>query len=126
GGAADGATGLTNLGAREYQPQSGAFISTDPLLNAYDPQDLNAYTYATDNPATLSDPTGASPTTTENTYYIPGCFGPNGEVSYTSPVMLTGVTCPTTASSASSGDDAIAQPDAIVIPKLPQFCITWK
>jgi RHS repeat-associated protein len=58
GGADDPATGLTDLGAREYQPQTGSFISTDPLLNPYDPQDLNAYTYATDNPTTLSDPTG--------------------------------------------------------------------
>ena len=58
GGAADPATGLTDLGAREYQPQTGSFISTDPLLNPYDPQDLNAYTYATDNPTTYSDPTG--------------------------------------------------------------------
>jgi RHS repeat-associated protein len=60
-GTDDTATSLTDLGAREYQPQTGAFISTDPLLNPYDPQDLNAYTYATDNPTTLSDPTGASP-----------------------------------------------------------------
>ena len=58
GGADDPATGLTDLGAREYQPQTGSFISTDSLLNPYDPQDLNAYTYAADNPTTLSDPTG--------------------------------------------------------------------
>jgi RHS repeat-associated protein len=58
GGAADPATGLTDLGAREYQPQTGSFISPDPLLNPDDPQDLNAYTYATDNPTTFSDPTG--------------------------------------------------------------------
>jgi RHS repeat-associated protein len=61
GGATDGATGLTELGEREYQPQTGSFISPDPLLNPGDPQDLNAYTYASDNPTTLSDPTGAMP-----------------------------------------------------------------
>jgi RHS repeat-associated protein len=58
GGAADTATGLTNLGARQYQPQTGSFISTDSILNPDDPQDLNAYTYAADDPATFSDPTG--------------------------------------------------------------------
>ncbi len=61
GGTDDSATGLTNLGAREYQPLSGSFVSPDPMQYAYDPQDLNAYSYATDNPTTLSDPSGASP-----------------------------------------------------------------
>jgi RHS repeat-associated protein len=61
GGTDDSATGLTNLGAREYQPLSGSFVSPDPMQDGYDPQDLNAYSYATDNPTTMSDPTGASP-----------------------------------------------------------------
>lgn len=52
-GAHDTATGLTNLGAREYQPGTGSFISPDPLLKPYDPQNLNAYAYAADNPSTL-------------------------------------------------------------------------
>jgi RHS repeat-associated protein len=72
GGADDPATGLTDLGAREYQPQTGSFISTDPLLNPYDPQDLNAYTYAADNPASESDPTGASADST-------ACASSNGQ-----------------------------------------------
>jgi len=59
GGAADTATGLTDLGAREYQPGVGSFISPDPLLKPYDPQNLNAYAYAADNPSTYSDPSGA-------------------------------------------------------------------
>jgi RHS repeat-associated protein len=59
GGADDTATGLTDLGAREYQPATGSFISADPILTPYDPQDLNAYAYAADNPATEADPTGA-------------------------------------------------------------------
>ncbi|HXS64574.1 MAG TPA: RHS repeat-associated core domain-containing protein [Streptosporangiaceae bacterium] len=62
GGTSDTTTGLTNLGAREYQPGTGSFISPDPLLNSGDPQNLNAYAYAADNPATESDPTGALPT----------------------------------------------------------------
>jgi RHS repeat-associated protein len=61
GGTADAATSLTNLGAREYQPATGSFISPDPLLNPYDPQGLNAYVYAKGNPSTNSDPTGQCP-----------------------------------------------------------------
>lgn len=59
GGTADLATGLTNLGVREYNPATESFISPDPLLTPFDPQDLNPYAYGADSPATNSDPTGA-------------------------------------------------------------------
>ncbi|MFJ9079450.1 polymorphic toxin-type HINT domain-containing protein [Streptomyces sp. NPDC102278] len=59
GGTID-ATGLTHIGAREYDPSTGRFISADPLLDANRPQTLNGYVYAANNPATLSDPSGAS------------------------------------------------------------------
>ncbi|MFJ4551544.1 RHS repeat-associated core domain-containing protein [Streptomyces sp. NPDC088817] len=52
------ATGLTHLGAREYDPTTGRFISVDPLMDPGDPQTLNGYAYANNNPATYSDPTG--------------------------------------------------------------------
>ncbi|MBV9446850.1 MAG: RHS repeat-associated core domain-containing protein [Streptosporangiaceae bacterium] len=55
---ADAATGLTILGARQYDPVTGQFISPDPVLNPADPQDLDAYSYAEDNPVTYADPTG--------------------------------------------------------------------
>ena len=58
GGTADPATGLTSLGARQYNPADPAFISPDPVLNPYAPTDLNPYAYAYNNPATDSDPTG--------------------------------------------------------------------
>jgi RHS repeat-associated protein len=58
GGTTDTTTGLTNLGAREYNPAAPMFISPDPVLNAYQPTDLNPYEYAANNPATLSDPSG--------------------------------------------------------------------
>jgi RHS repeat-associated protein len=60
-GTADPATTLTNLGAREYQPATATFISPDPLLNPYNPQHLNPYAYAQDDPATLADPNGLCP-----------------------------------------------------------------
>ena len=38
GGADDAATGLTDLGVREYQPDTGSFISTDPIQNSVRPR----------------------------------------------------------------------------------------
>ncbi|MFF3659118.1 polymorphic toxin-type HINT domain-containing protein [Streptomyces olivochromogenes] len=57
GGTAD-ATGLIHLGAREYDPAAGRFVSTDPALNFDDPQHLNAYAYGRNNPLAFPDPTG--------------------------------------------------------------------
>ncbi|MET7952119.1 RHS repeat-associated core domain-containing protein [Micromonospora sp. NPDC005324] len=58
GGVENSVTGLTRLGAREYDSKLGTFISVDPLLKADEPQQLNAYAYANNSPATLSDPSG--------------------------------------------------------------------
>ncbi|WP_221351020.1 RHS repeat-associated core domain-containing protein [Streptomyces beigongshangae] len=58
GKTADAATGLTHVGAREYDPLTGRFISVDPLLETDKQQTLNGYTYAANNPVTFSDPTG--------------------------------------------------------------------
>jgi RHS repeat-associated protein len=54
----DTTTGLTNVGAREYDPTLGRFISLDPIFEATSPQELGGYTYAGDNPVTQSDPSG--------------------------------------------------------------------
>ncbi|MDX3404596.1 RHS repeat-associated core domain-containing protein [Streptomyces sp. ME01-18h] len=51
-------TGLTHVDAREYDPSIGQFVSVDPLLEADKAQTLNGYSYAANNPTTLSDPTG--------------------------------------------------------------------
>ncbi|MFD8009134.1 polymorphic toxin-type HINT domain-containing protein [Streptomyces sp. NPDC058955] len=58
GGSKDDTTGLTNLGARQYDPGRGRFISTDPLLNPEDPQQWNGYAYSNNNPVNQSDPSG--------------------------------------------------------------------
>jgi RHS repeat-associated protein len=50
--------GLTHLGAREYDPATGRFISPDPILNSGDPQQLGGYRYAASNPTTAADPGG--------------------------------------------------------------------
>ncbi len=57
-GGVDDPTGLTHIGAREYDPSLGVFLSTDPLISQTDPGTLNAYGYAAANPTTNSDPTG--------------------------------------------------------------------
>ncbi|WP_405762038.1 ricin-type beta-trefoil lectin domain protein [Streptomyces sp. NBC_00045] len=61
GGTLDAATGLTNLGARQYQPSTGRFISADPLLVPTDPQQWNGYAYSNNDPINLSDPSGLRP-----------------------------------------------------------------
>ncbi len=57
----DTSTKLTIIGARQYDPTTGRFISLDPLFEATSPQQLNGYTYSADNPVTLSDPSGLRP-----------------------------------------------------------------
>ncbi|MGP4112295.1 polymorphic toxin-type HINT domain-containing protein [Streptomyces sp. 4N509B] len=58
GGRQDTSTGLTHLGAREYDPATGRFISLDPVMDLTDPQQIHGYTYANNNPTTYADPTG--------------------------------------------------------------------
>ncbi|MEE1771706.1 hypothetical protein PUR34_27015 [Streptomyces sp. JV185] len=54
-------TGLTHLGAREYDPTLGRFLSVDPVIDVNDPAQMNAYSYAHNNPLTKSDPDGLRP-----------------------------------------------------------------
>ncbi|MFG2942755.1 RHS repeat-associated core domain-containing protein [Streptomyces sp. NPDC048282] len=58
GKTADTDTGLTHIGAREYDANTGQFLSVDPVLQATLPQTLNGYSYGVQNPATNSDPDG--------------------------------------------------------------------
>jgi RHS repeat-associated protein len=60
---ADTTTALTTLGARQYDPATGQFLSVDPVLNTAAPQTMAGYTYAAGNPATTADPTGLCPST---------------------------------------------------------------
>jgi RHS repeat-associated protein len=55
---ADGSTGWDLLGARQYNPATGSFLSLDPVLEAGSPVQMGGYTYAGNNPATMSDPSG--------------------------------------------------------------------
>ncbi len=59
GGTQDNQTGLTNEGAREYDPTLGRFLSRDPILDpTTDPQQWNGYAYSDNDPTNSSDPTG--------------------------------------------------------------------
>jgi RHS repeat-associated protein len=58
GGTIDQGTGLTHLGARDYDPTTGRFLSADPVLDLADPQQINGYSYSNNSPITYSDPTG--------------------------------------------------------------------
>ncbi|SCF38194.1 polymorphic toxin-type HINT domain-containing protein [Micromonospora mirobrigensis] len=51
-------TGLTHIGAREYDPGLGRFVSVDPVQDLTDPQQWNAYAYGNNSPITFSDPDG--------------------------------------------------------------------
>ncbi|WP_277949923.1 RHS repeat-associated core domain-containing protein [Bailinhaonella thermotolerans] len=57
GGIAD-PTGLTQLGARAYDPVTGAFASVDPVTDHADPQQVNGYAYANNSPVSFIDADG--------------------------------------------------------------------
>jgi RHS repeat-associated protein len=55
----DAETGLYNYNARLYDSESGRFISADTIVpDPTNPQSLNRYSYALNNPIRLFDPTG--------------------------------------------------------------------
>ncbi|MFJ7967103.1 ricin-type beta-trefoil lectin domain protein [Streptomyces sp. NPDC096324] len=55
---ADPVSGLNLLGARDYDPVLGRFLTPDPVFEPGDPNQMGGYTYAGDNPASSSDPSG--------------------------------------------------------------------
>jgi RHS repeat-associated protein len=57
GGTLDG-TGTVHLGAREYDPAAGRFLSVDPIVDFNDPQQMHGYAYASSSPVTQMDPDG--------------------------------------------------------------------
>jgi RHS repeat-associated protein len=51
-------SGLKNMGNRQYDPETGRFLSRDPLVQAGLKPGTNAYVYAGNNPVNLIDPDG--------------------------------------------------------------------
>ncbi|WP_449345673.1 RHS repeat-associated core domain-containing protein [Streptomyces narbonensis] len=58
GGTKDDTTGLTYLGARQYDPAAGRFLNADPVIDADDPQQWNGYAYSGSNPVNATDESG--------------------------------------------------------------------
>lgn len=54
----DTTTGLTHIGAREYDNNSGRFVSADPVIDIADPLQMNGYAYSNNSPVSRSDPSG--------------------------------------------------------------------
>ncbi|MFD5148090.1 ricin-type beta-trefoil lectin domain protein [Streptomyces sp. NPDC058401] len=54
----DTSTGLTHIGAREYDATNGRFMSVDPIIDITDPLQMNGYTYSNGNPVSNWDPSG--------------------------------------------------------------------
>jgi RHS repeat-associated protein len=73
GGTIQKSTGLTTLGAREYDADTGRFLSADPVVDYNDPQQINGYAYANNSPVSESDPTGL-----ESCGPVHFCSGSNG------------------------------------------------
>jgi RHS repeat-associated protein len=67
---ADTVTGLTTLGVRQYDPVTSQFISPDPIYAPANPQSLDPYDYAADNPETFSDPSGKDPIASQIVSYL--------------------------------------------------------
>lgn len=57
----DATTGLTHIGAREYDQNTGRFLSADPVIDIADPLQMNGYAYSGNSPVSKSDPTGLCP-----------------------------------------------------------------
>ena len=65
----DTESGLINMSARLYDPFIGRFVSADTVVSdAYDPQNLNRYSYVLNNPFAYTDPTGHEYLTTNNDF----------------------------------------------------------
>ncbi|MBT2487693.1 hypothetical protein J7E96_03905 [Streptomyces sp. ISL-96] len=54
----DDPSGLTHIGAREYDQAAGRFISADPVIDFADPLQMNGYAYSNNSPISSSDPSG--------------------------------------------------------------------
>ena len=53
-------TGLDYMNARWMDPETGIFLSVDPVIrDIANPQSLNTYSYAENNPIAFNDPTGS-------------------------------------------------------------------
>ncbi|MGW5346990.1 ricin-type beta-trefoil lectin domain protein [Streptomyces sp. NPDC004050] len=97
----DTSTGLTHIGAREYESTTGRFISVDPIIDITDAMQMNGYTYASGNPVMRSDPTGLKD---DNCAHYSNCTANGGTIDESDHEVLKqlGAPPPTRSSSSSS------------------------
>jgi RHS repeat-associated protein len=92
GGTSD-PTGLTHLGAREYDANIGRFVSADALQSIADPQQWHGYAYSNNNPTTFTDSNGyrlkAPPDTSHSCFVCTTKF--NNGTTYTTVYNKRGV-----------------------------------
>ncbi len=101
---ADPATSLDSIGARQYDPSTGRFLSVNPVLDPSQPQTLGGYAYAADNPVSQSDPTGLCPSTECGGVSQPGPRGHRRIQQPYTPCTSNCWTPPATGSSGGAGD----------------------
>jgi len=92
-------SGLTTLGARQYAPALGRFLSVDPQLDTSDPQSINGYSYADSNPVNGSDPSGLGCVHADGL----SCGQTCGGTCNPDPTPTTGPTAPGTGTGGSGG-----------------------
>ncbi|MFE4666739.1 RHS repeat-associated core domain-containing protein [Streptomyces sp. NPDC056716] len=117
---ADTDTGLTSIGAREYDPLIGQFISVDPLLQVDIPQTLNGYSYGAQNPVSHADPSGMGLLC--GVAGEPGCgTRPDGTTGNGRPMELVkpGDTCVAPCGTASAVSASKGTPTCGVVPLAP-------
>ncbi|GAB3624638.1 hypothetical protein GCM10027418_27230 [Mariniluteicoccus endophyticus] len=60
-GLTDTTLGMLRIGARDYDPTTGRFLSPDPIIDLNAPTQWNPYQYGNSNPVDHPDPTGERP-----------------------------------------------------------------
>lgn len=65
---------ITQVGARQYDPTAGRFLSVDPVLDPSNPQQDNGYAYGWNNPLSHADPSGLRPTGDNGSDSTAGCW----------------------------------------------------
>jgi hypothetical protein len=95
------------LGARQYNPVTGRFLSLDPILEVGDPTQMGGYSYAADNPASNEDPNGMTCTAGQN---VGNCYQ-QGAKCQTDPSFC--------ATSGGGGDNSGSQPVTVGPVDLP-------
>ncbi|MFE9399974.1 polymorphic toxin-type HINT domain-containing protein [Streptomyces flavidovirens] len=115
----DSETDLTHIGAREYDPGIGQFISVDPVLVTDSPQALNGYSYANNTPVTTADPTGMCAEVDCPTRACPTCLN-NTPLPTDSPhrtnhgIETAGYVAPQTSGTATAAEVVVAVEQALL------------